>query len=295
MVKFIKSIFVFAFFCVFFYAFLLYTWGRVAPNLFKKNLHFDNSSSTSFRLDEVKGVNNIDILFLGSSHAYRGFDTRIFENKGYKSFNLGSIGQTPIQTEYLVGLYLDSLKPKKIIYEVYPECFESDGVESTLDLVNVSDLDSKMIEMTRKSMNIKVFNSLSFRLLNGKEPSKLYALDTYIKGGFVERKMTFFKDDGGLKKHKLVLNDNQLRAFERIVEVVKQKGSALYLVQTPISKASYQCYLNIAEFDSYMASKGHYTNFNPICNFNDLMFYDFHHLNQNGVEAFNKIVIEHLF
>jgi hypothetical protein len=36
------------------------------------------------RLSEIKNYKDIDILFLGSSHTYRGFDTRIFLDSGYK-------------------------------------------------------------------------------------------------------------------------------------------------------------------------------------------------------------------
>lgn len=48
------------------------------------------------RLSEVEDIKNIDILFLGSSHTYRGFDTRIFSKYGYSTFNLGTTSQTPI-------------------------------------------------------------------------------------------------------------------------------------------------------------------------------------------------------
>ena len=40
---------------------------------------------------------NIDVLVLGSSHAYRGFDPRIFKKAGIKLFNFGSSGQTLLQ------------------------------------------------------------------------------------------------------------------------------------------------------------------------------------------------------
>ena len=35
-----------------------------------------------------------DIIILGSSHAYRGYDPVIFESYGYKIYNLGTSAQT---------------------------------------------------------------------------------------------------------------------------------------------------------------------------------------------------------
>ena len=80
------------------------------------------------RLKEVKTVKNVDILFLGSSHTYRGFDTSIFHDCGYSAFNLGSSSQTPIQTLTLANRYLKQLNPKLVVLEVYPGNFTGDGV-----------------------------------------------------------------------------------------------------------------------------------------------------------------------
>jgi len=75
----------------------------------------------------------VDILFLGSSHSYRGFNPQYFS--GYKTFNLGSSAQTPIQTNLLLKRYLHQLNPKTIVYEVYPISLSIDGVESSSDII----------------------------------------------------------------------------------------------------------------------------------------------------------------
>ena len=84
----------------------------------------------------TRKIKNVDVLFLGSSHAYRGFDPRIFRKRGYSSFNLGSSAQTPSQTKVWLKRYLKHLNPKIVIYEVYPGTFSSDGIEASLDLVD---------------------------------------------------------------------------------------------------------------------------------------------------------------
>lgn len=46
---------------------------------------------------------NIDMLFLGASHTYEFYAPEIFDKEfGINSFNLGSSGQTPKATYYLL-------------------------------------------------------------------------------------------------------------------------------------------------------------------------------------------------
>src|SRR5438477_3987320 len=57
------------------------------------------------RLREVESVGSVDILFIGSSHAYRGFDPRLFAETGLTSFNLGSKAQSPLNSYFLLKHY----------------------------------------------------------------------------------------------------------------------------------------------------------------------------------------------
>ena len=137
MKNFISNTVLFLLFLSIFYSTFLIIWVHYAPSRFKPNIIY-NMGSYGFmysRLSEIKNYENTNILFLGSSHAYRGFDTRIFLDKGLKSFNLGSSSQTPLQTKVLLKRYLERLNPKLVIYEVYPETFTIDGVESSLDII----------------------------------------------------------------------------------------------------------------------------------------------------------------
>ena len=54
------------------------------------------------RVREADTTANVNILVLGASHAYRGIDPRVFTEKGYRLFNLGSSSQTPLQTQILL-------------------------------------------------------------------------------------------------------------------------------------------------------------------------------------------------
>lgn len=299
--KFINSLLFFLCFSFLFYCVSLYFLGRYASQNLKPNLNYilGYAGHTFSRLNEAKLARNVDVLFLGSSHAYRGFDTRIFSKNGYKSFNLGSSSQTPIQTEVLLNRYLDSLNPKTIIYEVYPETFMLDGVESGLDIVSNDKNDFSSLLMALKINNIKVYNTFLFAVINDIlninykfEEEKIHGIDYYISGGFVEKNINYFVPRS-ISKHEISFIKNQLSSFFKIISKIKSKKINLVLVYAPVSKEKYYSFTNRNFFDKTIEKNQVYYDFNKIMSLNDtLNFYDPDHLNQSGVELFNIKLIE---
>ncbi len=278
--------------------------GEFAPSMFKKNISYKIGAygHLNTRLKEAKNTSNIDILFLGSSHSYRGFDPRIFKEHGFTSFNLGSSSQSHLQTELLLDRHLQKLNPKTVIYEVYPNVFTVDGVESTLDIISNEPNDLGSVLMALETFNIKVYNTLILSIYKNytgyydsfKEP-KIKAEDTYINGGFVEKEIQF--NSPSIKQSKqLTISPIQLKAFQRNLEKLKQQHVDVILVQAPINKNTYQSWENIEEFTEIMNSqKLPYYDFNKTIKLDDsLHFSDHHHLNQVGVKLFNKDLISTL-
>lgn len=301
MVTFIKKTIRFTFFAVVFYVVLLFVWGKYAPSIFKTNLNYKigGPGHTFSRLKEIKKIKDIDILFLGSSHAYRGFDTRIFKAKGISSFNLGSSAQTPIETKLLLRRYLNQINPKMIVYEVDPLEFSSDGVESSLDIIANDINDNYSLKMAFELNNIKVYNTLIFSFINqffdlntSFLEKKVKGEDTYMSGGYVEKKIRFYKTDY-FKEQKWDFNEKQFNSFNEIIHIMKEKQIEFVLVNAPMTAALYNSYKNNNVFDYYMRKYPNYYNFNQILQLNDsLHFYDSNHLNQNGVRLFNQKLIE---
>ncbi|OYU81513.1 MAG: hypothetical protein CFE23_03340 [Flavobacterium sp. BFFFF1] len=304
MKKFIKSLLAFAAFTVVFYVIMVCVWGSVVPKKLNLNMMYRIGSNghMNSRLKEAKQTENVDILFLGSSHAYRGFDTRIFKEAGYNSFNLGSSSQSPIQTEILLKRYLDKLNPKMVVYEVYANTFCSDGVESSLDIIANDKNDAKSLDMAFRQNHIKVYNTLIFGFYsdlmkrNAKYKEKAdKGEDHYVRGGFIEKDLRYFKNVKYDKKRKWEFNPAQFAAFERNIALLKKKGIKFVLVQSPITPSLYQSYENNNVFDEKMKkyADSNYYNFNEIVRLNDsLDFNDADHLNQNGVNKFDHQFIE---
>jgi hypothetical protein len=302
MKSYLKNIFLFIGILTISYPVLIIFTGFFIPQLFHPNISYKLGAYGHMftRINEVKRTQSIDILFLGSSHAYRGFDNRNFE--GLKTFNLGSSSQTPIQTQVLLNRYLNNLNPKMIIYEVFPGPFTGDGVESSLDLMSNDKNDYQSIEMALEVNNIKVYNTFIYSVfrdflnLNQSflEPNEKEN-DTYISGGFVESKIKHYKYHGSTKRE-WNFNKNQLKAFNENLNLLKQKNIQTILVYAPITKSLYNSYQNNNYVDSLMNSYDlSYYNFNNLVSLNDSIdFNDDNHLNQNGVIKFNEKFIHEI-
>ncbi|MEP0266482.1 hypothetical protein [Dokdonia sp.] len=246
----------------------------------------------------MKEVDSIDILFLGNSQAYRGFDTRAFEKLGIRSFNLGTSGQTFLQTKLILKRYLEKIRPKQIVFQVSPYMFGSLGAESSIDIFSNDINDLHSVEMALSINNIQVYNTLvysKFKDVIGDKHAfieeKEKGNDLYIKGGYVERyKMTSytFKDLDTVFE----INKKQIKAFKEVVHMINDKGIDLVFVKAPISKDLIINKNILIEFESLIKSEGEYYDFNLLLSLNNDYFYDSNHLNINGVDVYGASLIE---
>ncbi len=301
MKKFLQSILLFVPFMITVYIVCIFIAGTYFPSNLKPNINYRICSYGHMfsRLQEAKTTSDVDILFLGSSHAYRGFDTRIYAEHQLKTFNLGSSSQSPIQTKLLLSRYLNNINPKTVVYEVFPETFTMDGVESSVDIIANDKNDLESIKMAFTINNIKTYNTLIYGftidILNLNKHTQ-EALkkdnDTYITGGFVEKEMNYYAPTK-MDTLSWIYNEKQFEAFEQILTDLKAANINIILVYAPITSSYYNSITNSEAFDSRMMQMGTYYNFNKILTLNDsLHFYDEHHLNQDGVELFNNKLLE---
>ncbi|MBS2212130.1 hypothetical protein KEM09_11990 [Carboxylicivirga mesophila] len=299
MIQLLKKLFYFACFLPAFYLAGLMFFGDYAPNI-KTNL--SNYGYTAKRLSEADTISKVDIIFVGSSHTYRGFDTRLFEIAGYKTFNLGTSNQTHIQTQMLLKQYIRKLNPKLVVYEVYPGTLQNDGVESSLDLIAHRKTSFEMFKMVTQVNHLLTYNSFFYKLLMPSEAKKDNDInisndstDHYINGGFVERENTnntIFNN----QPYSFTISKKQLKAFKLNLLFLKQQEIPFLLVMAPVTKTKFNNITNRLEIDSLYTGLGDYINYNySILGLNDTIdFYDAHHLNQSGVIKFNQQLLKDL-
>lgn len=302
--RFIRRLLLFAGFAVPVYWVCIIIAGELLPQPYRQNLSYLRGAygHTFTRMQEAARTRDVDILFLGSSHTYRGFDPRLFTLSGIKTFNLGSSSQTPIHTRALLHRYLEGLNPEMVIWEVYPETFSLDGVEASLDLISNDRIDRHAVGFVCQNGNVKVLNTLLFSIYrdkiwhkyNQREQVKK-GVDTYVPGGYVEREMVFFRHEVPSLPIEKVFKTKQIRAFQESLALLQRRHIKVVLVQAPVTRALYKSFSNAKEFDSLMQTRGEYYNFNNLLQLDDsLHFYDAHHLNQYGVSLFNRELIKRL-
>lgn len=302
---FIKSILLYIPACCLIYVLLVCIWGELVPGAFRTNLVVENKyENTSMRLHDVREYKDVDILFLGSSRAYSTFDTRVYEGMAYSAFNLGTSSQTPIQTRILLERYLEDLNPELIIYEVSPSTFSSDGIESSVDIIANGKSDLQTIKMGIKAKHLKAFNTLIFRLYSRVlkkekliDPENPDYDTQYIKGGFLESDQIEFKPIKVASFPKVEkMNQNQVMAFEKILDMINLRHSQLILLQVPFAPSTYTSHQAInPAFDHQMEQYGVYYNLNESMQLVDtLHFRDELHLNLNGVRLVNERIISML-
>lgn len=245
------------------------------------------------RLLEADSIRDVDVLFLGSSHTYRGFDTELFSLNGVTSFNMGSSGQTPDVTYLLLKKYINKINPKRVIYEVYPKTIFSQSIDSRIDLIsNSKPTYFGFLELSDIGMD--EINSAILRFWNhifSKDfiEKKVKGSDYYRPGGYV--KNTSIRNTFNIEKEyiNLDLNNPGFFYFKKNLELIKSLGVEVILVFAPIPDDTYNRYCQIDRLDSIFDNQGlRYINYNSMSLNDTLHFKDDDHLNHDGVQLFNR-------
>ncbi len=305
MKKFIQNTGLFIIFAVIFYIIVLPLWSYIFPPFMAKNVRscVGCYGHLFTRIKDLDKVKNPDILFLGSSHAYRGLDPRVFKKHGISSFNLGSSSQTPINTKVLLSQYLDKINPKMVILEVYSGTLSADGVESSLDILSNNKIDKNSINMVLEINKLQTYNTFLygffrqiFDLNKNFKEELVQPPSTYIKGtGYSESLYSKNKFDEIIKTEKWNLNSKQISVLKENITFIKSRKIPVVLVQAPITQRLYSARTNNQEVDSLLSTFAPYKNFQGELPLNDTIdFYDSNHLNQGAVVRFNEKLINWL-
>lgn len=303
--SFIRRCMFFGVFAIVSYPFLIAIMSALLPNELMPNLRYPLGGYGHMysRMKELKGHATVDVVFLGSSHAYRGFDPRIWSRAGYSAFNLGSSAQTPLQTEVMAKAHVPGLDPAVVIMEVHPNTFMDEGVESAVDLIANRPIDAGTWCMAARIPNAKVINAMGYGALrhaSGRDDGFVEAArnkeDVYTGNGFVERINGHFSPVGRPVPVAVEPRPAQWKAFQRTLESLRSQGRQVILVEAPMTRWMYQgMYRDHPRFARLMEESGRFIDMNGKVELDDsLHFFTKGHLNQAGVERFNQALIDTL-
>lgn len=263
-------------------------WARTG------NFKAGNQGHIFTRMKEAREYHDIDVLFLGSSHCYRTFDTRFYEANGIHCYNLGSSNQSPIQTRVLLDAYLDSLHPKFVVFEVHDDIMRNDGVESAVDMLINVPITAEASKMAWGLKNMKVLNTWAYSLYNQKVMHRLdnFVEDSvifnfrHVRGGFLENDSCNFVKRNYARKD-LTIQPKQLKALKQCLAMLDERNIPYILVETQDALQYRKSVKNHEWFEKQMSALGpYYYEVLPLVD--TLHFFDSYHFNKEGVRIFNE-------
>lgn len=271
--------------------------GRPFVHWFYPELHWKGGASW-MRYTEFDSLRkeHFDAIILGSSHAYRGYDPRIFKEKGYSCFNLGSSAQTPMHTYRIMREVLDHRNTGLVIFDCYDIVMENDPLEATADLSMNVPWTRAATAMALEQRDPRGLLMLTVRaLLAGEGP--VYSDSTYRPGGYCEKRDSLrypvwyrhpdaWKPREGMEKY-----------FTRILDRCKELDIPVVLVSHPSPLTANE--VKHRTFSKWVHSVADprgvpYIDlaFHHGLPINDHdHFYDHNHLNLAGVRIFNEHLI----
>lgn len=258
------------------------------------------------RFREASQRGHVDVVFLGASHTYRGFDPRLFAAEGIATMNLGSTNQTPLNGYYVAERFLPKLSPRVLVIEVSYNTLSTDGLEAFRDLAVNTSWSTATQRMALATWNL---GAMTFATAKGfgltadesKVSQQEIVGERYIDGGYVEtegRRTALLTDEAGT--FSFDTRPRQLEYLAATTELGASLGARVVWVTLPVPR-DYASRMNdrrqLAATIEAAARRANvpYWDFSdsldldPLAEFKDVL-----HLNAAGVAKFDRAFIERL-
>jgi hypothetical protein len=299
MVRFLRMGLVFALVVLVLYIAVMVVLCRLAPGgvplIYRMGDYYHLKGGVAYaKFQEWDADRSYDVVVIGSSHAFRGYDPRVFARHGMALFNFGSSAQTPLNSYHILKAYARKGLARLIIIDVYEGSLVNDGLESTSELVMNIGSDRAALGMAAALKDLRALNMVSVRLLRrDKEPD--FRGKGYVSGGFAEQRDSLNEVVRYPRFDRSKVRTEQVSYLSGCLALLQERGLPAVLVSHPQPHAadSMGHLVFRALIDSVRAPYG--TPYFDLALGHDLHdrhhFYDHNHLNQAGVERFNAMLI----
>lgn len=272
-------------------------WGRF-PMVFRTGDHYHLKGGLAYtKFREWDPAAHYDVLVVGSSHAYRGYDPRLFAAEGLSMFNLGSSAQTPLNTRAVLRQYARPGQVGLVLFDVFEGAVSNDGLESTSELVMNIGSEAAAMEMALVQRDLRGLNQLVVRwMLADRAPDVVDS--TYVSGGFSERTDSLDHAVEYRPFNRSLVRGDQLAYMADCLALCRQRGIPVVVVTHPqphqADSLGHLAFRTI--IDSLCVPQGvPYIDMALGHALSDTAhFYDHNHLNLAGVRRFNADLIERL-
>lgn len=271
--------------------------------------------------DYYNSQDSIDVLILGSSHAYRSYNPKIIKQytKNETVFNFGSSGQSPKNGYYVLNEILQKHHPKVLILDIYYMVFTPDrelrnrrynwqymeyGKGKRDFFWNGFSFEEKVrliffpSVIYRRHLKAKLNKLLGRAYLLGKEGD-------YITNGFVATADTLslneLKNNNQFDVFKTKLDElaeAQLHYLKKMKDRCAEENIQLVLMTSPMPKISVEKIGNYQAFSTFFSNLSTQWNI-PFLDYNikrieeiedEFHYYDDDHLNAAGATIFSEKV-----
>lgn len=267
---------------------------RRASSFFIPNMQRNGGQEMQMMRDLTSNPTKYDAIVLGSSHAYRGYDPRIFEQSGMSIFNAGTSAQNAKGSLVLYNEYLRD-RSDVFILDVYDPVFELEGTESNMRLIQNVPTNTAAFALLKQEVKMYTLNALAVRLASMNVKDEAPNGD-YIKNGFCEKKGILYAVEP-LNDSVFDANEEMFVAFEKMVKQMQSDGKRIVLCSHPLPASP-----GLRNYHDKFLSR-----FNPLIErlgipYIDFTYYtegfginefaDISHMNQQGVELYNRLLLQ---
>jgi len=267
---------------------------RRMSSFFIPNMQRNGGQEMQMMRDLTSNQVKYDAIVLGSSHAYRGYDPRIFEQSGMNLFNAGTSSQNAKGSLVLYNEYLRN-RTDVFILDIYDPVFELEGTESNMRLIQNVPTNEAAVALVQQEFKMYTVNALLVRFASI-NPIDEAPNNDYIKNGFCEKKGILYAVES-LNDSIFDANEEMFEAFETMIKQMQADGKRIVLCSHPLPLSP-----GLRNYhDKFLSG------FTPLIErlgvpYIDLTYYtegfgvnefaDISHLNQQGVVLYNRLLLQ---
>lgn len=267
---------------------------------------------------------SLDILFLGSSHAYRGIDPFLIDSLlGIHTFNLGSSGQTPLTSYHLLKNAVQHTQPKMVVIDLYFHAFmeENQLANAGNNWLEIKSSSAKwaflfdafdpyeiaaltLLPIIRKKNNVRYTLRKYLFGDDHLDDAGTYQGKGYVRQdrqiGLEELEAEAFYSELKLKPAWALLKHEE--GLRKLVHFCREKEIEIRFISAPMPSISFQKIRDKQPIQQYLSALAKElgvvyrddTQNAELGLQDDLHFYDDNHLNHAGVQRWNKALIPFL-
>ncbi|MBK9639440.1 MAG: hypothetical protein IPO63_17170 [Bacteroidetes bacterium] len=254
---------------------------------------------THLKFHQFDKTKKWDVVILGSSHAYRGYDPLVFSSHKLETYNLGSSNQHMMCSYQIIKTHISKDNCKLLVLDLFDKVFANNDIESKSDVIQNVDDDKTALAIAISSNDIRALNMITLRYFN-KTLNPLNTDTNNYRNGYlkVHKHLDPKKKDITKLNWKYKGERSQKRYLNLLLEYCRKEGINIVAVSHPVPEL-----YPMRDHDKFLADvnpllKKYKVPYYDYTNYKDMgkiIFYsDPTHLNQIGTIKFNKMLINDL-